>query len=144
MVARRVGTRFGVGTGRPDALEVGDAPDEHRGRVTEVFGQALLDGGGDLRLALGSRREEDVARLDVGRDARVAQGIEGGPQLVHGEASVAGDIDAPEQRDVAGHEGNLPGRSGHRAHRDIWAGRDTRAYPEPDADRSGGAPRGTG
>ena len=97
MVARRVGARLGVGARGTDALEVGDAPDEYGRRVAEVLREALLNGGGDLRLALGSRREEDVAGLDVGRDSRVAEHIERGPQLVHGEASVAGDVDAPEQ-----------------------------------------------
>ena len=61
------------------------------------------------RLALGPRREQDVAGLDVRGHIGVAQGLEGGPQLVHGDAPVAGDVDAPEQGDVAGHARNLPG-----------------------------------
>ena len=58
VVARRVGPGLGVGARGADAPKVGDAAQEHGGRVAEVLGQALLDGGGDGRLALGrpSRR----------------------------------------------------------------------------------------
>ena len=103
VVARRVGARLGVGARRADTQEVGDAADEDGGCVTEVLGQALLYGGGDAGLALGSGGEEDVPRLDVRRDIAVAEGVEGRPEFVHGEAAVARDVDTAEQGDVAGH-----------------------------------------
>ena len=117
MVARRVGPGFGVGARGADAPQVGDAPDQNGRRVAEVLGQALLDGGGEGLLALGARGEEDVPGLDVRRDVGVAEGLEGGTELVHGDAPVAGDVDAAEQGDVAGHDAQPTGRPDGAARR---------------------------
>ena len=48
--------------------------------------------------------EEHVPGLDVGAHVAVAQGVEGRPQVGHGEAAVAGHVHAAQEGDVVGHQ----------------------------------------
>ena len=108
MVAGRVGARLGVRAGAPTRCSSGTVRSSTAGEspksAASCSSMAAATG-----LALRRRREQHVPRLDVRPDVVVAQGIEGRPQLGHGDAAVAGHVHAAQEGDVAGHGSKLPG-----------------------------------
>ena len=103
VVSGRVGSLGRIRAGGQDMSQLRRGAQDHRRRAPEVPLELAFNACHHVGRAPVRRPEEDVARLYVGRDIAMPECEKALLQVGHGEAPVAGHVDASEQCDVIRH-----------------------------------------